>query len=404
MRRFIPFFLFFYCILIPAVAADDGAYQSALRLLSEGRIEEARAAFRTVVAHQPEHAGAWLDLAILQCGMGMAEEAETLFGQIQERFNPPPAIQELIQQLRSRGCQRQEYQGTFRFRFKLGRGHDSNANQGAANPYFSLGAGIPPLELAPEFRARGDAFSQVTLDTSYIFPGYATLFHAQIQARRHDRLSDYDLATLIVGVEQPFKLGDWDSRWGANLGATLLGDERYQEQLGAYVQLLPPWPVLPAGWQFSLMGDWTKVRYPTLQNFDADILKAQAVLGFRGENLQFLGNLGLTRDLADGARPGGDKYGWTVGLALRRRLLSNLAGELSWVRQDWRGEKDYSPGLINVRREQKTSLWRAATVLSLDPRQDLVLEYKYLDNWENISLFRYQSRQIMLNWQYSFDD
>lgn len=382
---------------------EENAYQHALRRLSEGRIEEAKESFQAIVAQQPEHAGAWLDLAILQCGMGMAAEAEALFAQILEKFSPSPAIRNLIQKIRAQGCQRQAFRGISRYQFRLGRGYDSNANQGASNPYFSLGADIPPLELLPEFRATKDHFTQLGLESAHVLSGRGTLLYTQLQHRQHDRLSRYDLSTLVVGAEQPLQLpGGWDSRWGASLAATLLGHRRYQEQGGLHFQLTPPWPRRPGGWQWHLVGNWTRVWYPTLTNYDADIVKFLTSLSYRDQETRFTGNLGVAQDKGDNGRPGGDKQGWLANLSLRKTLGERLSGEFSWTQQNWRGEKTYSSGLIDVKRDQRTTLWRTALVLSLDAHQNLVLEYKYLDNRENISIFRYQSRQFMLGWQYEF--
>ncbi|MDR3323581.1 MAG: tetratricopeptide repeat protein [Zoogloeaceae bacterium] len=387
------------------MAEEEDVYQRGLQLLSEGRTEEAKESFHAVIAQQPEHAGAWLDLAILQCGMGMTAEAETLFTEILEKFTPPPAIQDLIGKIRAQGCQRQAFQGISRYQFRLGRGYDSNANQGASNPYFSLGVDIPPLELSPEFRATKDNFTQLGLESAHVLSGRGTLLYTQFQHRRHDQLSHYDLSTLIVGAEQPLQLpGGWDSRWGASLGATLLGNRRYQEQGGLHFQLTPPWPKRPSGWQLNFVGDWTRVRYPTLTGYDADITKFLTSLSYRHQETRFMGNLGVVHDFGENRRPGGDKQGWLANLSLRQPLGERLIGEFSWTRQDWQGEKTYSPGLIDSKRNQHTTLWRAALLLPLDARQNLVLEYKYLDNQENISIFRYQSRQLMLGWQYEFGD
>jgi hypothetical protein len=264
---------------------------------------------------------------------------------------------------------------------------------------------IPPLMLAPEFRATKDHFTQLGLEGARLLSAHGTLLSTQFQYRRHDELSHYDLATFIAGLEQPLSLGnDWESRWGMSLGATLLGDRRYQEQGGVHVQLSPPWPGRPGGWKWNLVGDWTRVWYPTLTGYDADIVKFLVALSYLERETRFMGSLGVARDKGENRRPGGDKQGWMANLSLRHPLGERLFGELSWTRQDWRGEKAYSPGLIDAKRDQRTSLWRAALVLPLNARQSLALEYKYLDNRENISIFRYQSRQLMLGWQYDFGD
>jgi hypothetical protein len=401
VRNFIFFFVALCCVCGSATA-EDTAYQNALRLLSEGRVEEARESLQSVIAQQPEHAGAWLDLAILLCGMGLADEAESLFGKILKRFDPPPAIQELIRQIRARGCAAPApRQGASRFLFKLGRGHDNNVNQGASNP-FSLG-GLP---LAPEFRPRGDSFIQASLETTHNFSTYGTLFYAQLQSRQHDHLSHYDLTTALAVVEHPLRLGTWNSRLGLNLSAAQLGSHLYQKQSGVYVQILPPWPVLPNGWRYSFISDWSRVWYPTLEHFDADIARNQFTLNFQDDDTQFMSSVGVTQDIGNANRPGGDKHGWIANLLVRQRLGARIFAEVSGARQDWHGDKVYFAGLIdtNIKREQRTSLWRVAAVYALTPKQNLILEYKNLNNRENISLFSYRSRQVMLNWQYDFSN
>jgi tetratricopeptide (TPR) repeat protein len=377
---------------------DDSAYQNALRLLSEGRVEEARAAFKAVIAQQEEHAGAWLDLAIVQCGMGLSEEAESLFRNILERFDPPPAIRELIRQIRARGCRRQTSERLSSHRFELSRGHDGNVNQGAANS-FSLGG----LQLAPEFFPRSDDFTQMSLESTTLFVRRGVMLYARFQARRHDHLSRYDQTSGIVAVEQALRPGSWEVRLGVTLGATRLGSQLYQKQAGVYTQISPPWPVLPAGWRYSFVSDINRVRYPTLENFDANLSKHQLVLNFRNGKTRFTGSIGSLRDFGDTARPGGDKQGWAASLTWRQAFGEGLVGEFSWARQDWQGRKIYFSGMIdtNVRRDQHTTLWRAALIRPLDARHSLILEFRDLDNRENIGLFSYRGRQFMLGWQYS---
>ena len=391
------------CCFCALARADDSAYQNALRLLSEGRVEEAQVSLQAVIDQQPEHAGAWLDLAILQCSMGLDDAANSLFGRIQDRFNPPPAILELIRQIQLKGCPRQEAaaQRMARSSFKLGRGHDSNVNQGASNP-FSLG-GLP---LSPEFHPKGDDFTQLTLETTRFLPQYGTTFYGQLQSRQHDHLSRYNLSTALAVVEQPAQLGKGLTRAGVNLSMAQLGGHLYQKQAGVYVQVVPPWPVLPEGWRYSFMSDVSRVWYPTLKNFDAHIARNQLMVNFLSEGTQFMSSVGVAQDFSKKNRPGGDKQGWFASAAVRQRLTPRLIGELSGARQDWNGKQIYFAGLIdtNTKREQHTSLWRAAVVYALTPRQSITLEFRDLRNRENISLFTYRSRQVMLNWQYEFGD
>ena len=114
----------------PAWADTDAPaanpYLEAMQPLIEGRFEEASEALHRLVAQEPEHAGAWLDLAILQCRLGNAEEAEILFQAIEVRFDPPPGIREIIALQRAKGCQAPapRWEG----RLRLSRGSDDNVN------------------------------------------------------------------------------------------------------------------------------------------------------------------------------------------------------------------------------------------------------------------------------------
>ena len=59
--------------------AEKNLYQVAMELMAEGRYDEMRVVLEELVSTEPEHAGAWLDIAMLYCSMGNAEKAEALF-------------------------------------------------------------------------------------------------------------------------------------------------------------------------------------------------------------------------------------------------------------------------------------------------------------------------------------
>ena len=81
-------------------------YLGALHLISENRFDEAKNALIQVLEIEPKHAGAWLDLAIVQCELGNKEEAERLFDSLITRFSPPTAIVDVIDKQKAHGCAR----------------------------------------------------------------------------------------------------------------------------------------------------------------------------------------------------------------------------------------------------------------------------------------------------------
>lgn len=388
------------------VRADDGAgsdnpYLDAMQPLIDGRYEEAGEALRRLVAREPEHAGAWLDLAILQCGLGNTSEAELLFDAIEARFDPPPGIREIIALQRAKGCHGPS--ARWESRLKLGRGSDSNANQGASNPNFSIGQGssVLNLVLSPEFTPHRDRFNQITLDGAVSGLGNGWQGYAQLQSRRYDTQRRYDSESALLGAERPWRLGRWDARLGASVGLTRLGGESYQRYATISGWLAPPL-ALPTGWQLGWLNSFSHVVYPSRSHFDASLWESRAVLSLQHGPLWVQGSAGYGLDVGSHERAGGDRHGVFASLNARALLGGGWLGELSWQYQNWAGAQAYSPGLIDVARRQHTQLTRATLWYELTKQQALYLEYRGVRNRENISLFEYQSRAWQLGWQWQF--
>jgi hypothetical protein len=60
---------------------------------------------KRVIEQEPRHAGAWLDLALIQCAWA-TRRGRTPVRHHRERFAPPRGIQELIATEPRGGCQR----------------------------------------------------------------------------------------------------------------------------------------------------------------------------------------------------------------------------------------------------------------------------------------------------------
>lgn len=377
---------------------DTDLYQSATQLMAEARFDEARKVLELLLQQQPEHAGAWLDLAILQCNTGHAAEAETLFQTIERRFNPPPALLDVITQLRTRGCQSAAAAGNARVR--VGRGRDTNVNQGAISPFFNLGSGanLVTLELAPEYTPRADSVTSVVADYSKTLPG-GTLGFAQFQGRQYDQLSQYNLNSLVLGLEQPWQREGWALRASGSLGLTTLGGAVYQRQAQLQLQATAPLG-LPPGWELGVSGGLTGVAYPTLDGFDSTLWESRGLLVFRSDDAFAQASLGYALDRGTAQRPGNDRRGAVVSLTGRRRLPGDMVGELGWTYQTWQGEQAYSPGLIDERRRQRTSLLRAALTLPLSRQHALHVELRDVRNHENISIFEFEGRQLQVSWEW----
>ncbi|MBC7573929.1 MAG: tetratricopeptide repeat protein [Herminiimonas sp.] len=390
-----------------ALAEHEDLYLEAMRAIAEGRHQDASEALSRMVVLEPQHAGAWLDLAIIQCELGRAAEAARLFDAILTRFAPPPEIRDVIVTTRARGCGGK--QPDRKLALLIGRGTDTNVNQGASSPTFTFGFGSTAVEaqLLPDYLPRRDQFSVVQADySSDLTPG-GTLASLQFQARVNDRLKQYDAAALVVGLERAAHAGPFGVRGIGSLGLLTLGGKLYQTQALMQARISPDWiTLLPAGWswpqslQLTLIPGLAHIAYPTLTNYDANATELRAQLTWRLPDAEITASAGHLADFAASRRPGGDRKGWSSTLRASTRIAGELFGELGWSRQTWQSSTSYSPGLIDTVRHQDTQVVRGTLILPVRERQSLQLELRSVNNRENISIFQYRSQQLQLSWQW----
>ncbi|TFW02470.1 tetratricopeptide repeat protein [Oxalobacteraceae bacterium OM1] len=386
------------CALADAQEQHD-LYIDAMRSLSEGRQNDASEALTRMIQQEPQHAGAWLDLAIIQCELGHAAEAEQLFRTIETRFAPPPVIVEVINKLRTQGCK--GWEPRVNMSVAIARGVDSNVNQGASNPNFTFGTGESQftLELLPEYLPRSDHYTALSADYIRDLNANGTIGFLQARLQQNDTLSAYNTSSLAAGVEHPLRLGTWSARGTGVLAALGLGGRLYQRQAQLQMRLTPPLP-LPSTLQFSMLGGLSRMEYATLTGYNSNTWELRGLLTYRTSETQAQASAGYLVDRGSTLRPGGDRTGWFNNLGVRTQLPYDFTGELAWTRQTWEAESFYSPGLIDVKRRQETQVLRGVLSYPLSPYQTVNFELRGVRNAENISLFQYNSRQIQVNWQW----
>jgi len=378
---------------------NAGRYLDAMQSLAEGRYEQAREIMQQLIADEPNNAGAWLDLAILQCSLGRTREANLLFDAIETRFSPPPAILAVIDLQRAQGCVETPTKQIGRFR--LLRGYDTNVNQGASNPNFSLGsgAGLTQLAISPEYLPKKDAYYALSGEYARDLSSSGTFGFVQILARKYDDLSRYDLNSLIAGVEHPWRYADWELRGTASLGFITLGGKLYQRLSRLEFLLVPPL-TLPDNWSFGIVGGLSHIGYPTLTGFNSLLPEVRGQLTYKTSDILVQAAAGYVYDQGSSERPGGDRNGTLFSLTGRARIAGNVFGEASWTDQYWRGERPYSPGLIDQNRRQHSQVLRTAVVFPISAEHAVHVEFREIQNRENISLFQYQERIFQIGWQW----
>ncbi|MCP2012271.1 tetratricopeptide repeat protein [Duganella violaceipulchra] len=393
--------------LAPAAAAQEQSdpshandlYQEALQSIAEGRKNDASEALQRVIDKEPLHAGAWLDLALIQCGLGHLDQAERLFAIIEQRFAPPPGLRALIAEARAGGCQ--SWTPLSQYSLTVGRGIDQNVNQGSNR----RGTGLSAQEvdtgydLAPEFRPKHDQYSMLSGEYVRDLTPNGTIGFVQFQGRRNDHLSQYDSSSLFAGTETPWRFGNWTVRGSTLVGLITLGGQLYQRQVQLQARIGPPLP-LPFGVQFNLVTSVSRLQYLTLDNFDANNGELRAQFTRRNGDSVLSASVGTLQDRAVGDRPGGDRHGVAASAQWRHRYDNALTADLGYNWQRWRGSEVYSPGIIDQVRNQNTHTLRATFSYPLTKNQSVQLELRQVLNRENISVFQYDNRQLQLSWQW----
>lgn len=388
---------------LPAQAQETARtpdlYQDALQSIAEGRKSDASKTLMRVIEDEPNNAGAYLEVALIQCGLGRAREAERLFAIIETRFEPKREILELISNARDTGCDR--WQAISAWSVTAGRGIDQNVNQGATNPNYIVRNNGDDVELPllSDFLPKHDQYAMLGAEYLREVTPNGSVGFLQFQGRRNDTLSRFDSASLYAGVESPYRFGRWTMRTTAMFGQVWLGGHGYQRQLQLQARIGPPLP-LPGSLQFNLMGGATRTEYLELDNFDATTYELRGQFSYRRANLYSSFSLGALNDVSSDRRPGGKRQGMSVNLLLRHPLGARLNGELAYSRQGWDSSRPYLPGLIGEVRDQRTDVLRGTITHPLGKHQRLQLEGRIVRNRENISIFQYDNKLLQLSWQW----
>jgi tetratricopeptide (TPR) repeat protein len=378
-------------------AAQQALYQEALLALTEGRRTDASHALRRLIELEPRHAGAWLDLALIQCGLGNADEAERLFATVETRFNPSRDILELISQSREGGCR--PWTPNSALSLSFGRGFDRNVNQGASTSTLKLGDGSFEV-LLDEFLPKKDGYTAAGLEYLRDLTPNGSIGFAQLQSRRNDSLHQYDSSAAFGGIESPWRFGRWTLRSTFVAGMVALGGHIYQRQAQAQLRVAPPLS-LPNNTLFNLMGGTTWTDYRRLTNFDARTLELRPELSHRRGSLYASASLGFLSDHGNSLRPGGNRHGQLLNLLVRSPLAAGVTGELGYTRQTWISVRPYAPELfVPQTRDQATQVLRATLTYPINRNQSLLFEARAVRNRENIDIFQYNNRQFQLSWRW----
>ncbi|HSV36323.1 MAG TPA: hypothetical protein VLI46_12250 [Ramlibacter sp.] len=344
-------------------------------------------------------AGEIMDTAVEHCRRGEAAQALSMFGAIRTQLAPPPAILRLIQDLEATGCLRASSAGPS-LRLQLGGGWDSNVSQGitARNLVIGSGDNAIELELDESYRPRSSTFAQASLDYSLVVPRQGLQLQAGLGHRRNERESTFDLTTASASAAREFRLHGGSVRAQVEVSEVWLANRHYQSAQGLGLQWLRS--DNQGAWLATAGG--TRVRYVTQPaqsalQWEAGVLREQRLSAAHSVHA----GVTLQRDVATGARPGGDRQGFQ--LQLGTVLLAygwRLRPQLSYAR--WDSGDVFSPGLLDVRRRNRLSQASLHAERPLSERSSLVLEWRGRSARDTVALYRYRAQSFTANLAHRF--
>lgn len=382
----------------------DVLYDESLLLIEAKKTSAAIGLLTQVVEVQPDHAGAWLDLAMLHCQEGNAAATRSLLDHIEQRFKPNPQLRLLINQIQRANCDGYAQQSSeirlsqgSEIRVEFSLGVDDNVNQGLSNSTFLFNQGGNQIELqvAPGFRPRADEFAQA--DISYQKKG----FSAFVQMRENLTEDEFDLLSVFVGYQSKPFLQGVNSQLGFLLGAFTLGGELYQrtQQINWYAT---PNALQSADFGTRLSMLVSRVDYPSLVGADAEFIEFGVENIWSQTDYSVITRVDYSLDNALRMRAGGDRAALGASLELLKPLPQNYAVRFSLAQKRTEGREIFSPGFINERRSQVRSMIGIALTKLLDSKTSLRLQIRKVINSENIELFEYDNTVVKVSVLWDF--
>lgn len=376
--------------------------------LEAGRPDKATLALSRVLALDPSHAGALIDIGRAYLALGNYEQArvtfETLLG-----LNPPPAVrtqlQAYLEQARAAGRDLSPRPGGLSPRGYLaailGRSTNVNMSPGQSQVFVPVFGAI--YELSKQNVAKADGFAGVMAGMDASLPvndTYSLIGGGEFSQRRNDHESLFNLGGL--GMRLGIAAATQTQLMRAQLftGREYQGDSpsRDMNALGVdYLRSAGPDTQLLA---FAQKG---RLRYlpETIKIYDADFatLGIGASRKFAGESTAFVTiSTGYQNDV--GGNPSGDRDQLRLRVGADTAILSRLKlmGIATWER----GQYDrIDPSFLTERLDFLT-YFELALEYALAQRTSLRLSLAQTDQRSNISIYAYDRTEGWLTLRYEF--
>lgn len=337
-----------------------------------------------------------VDIVLQHCQAGDAELAKAIRQAILQQLQPPPEIQALLDQIVQNGCKPRTVQSPSNyFELALTMGYDDNVNQGINANTITLGSVLKPITLlldsdykpASAMHTAATATYQRSTGNGWVLR--ADVGHKQIHNYSPLNTTGMSLtaryALKPMGIDSAVQFG-WSQSWLSSSPYRRTPSLDWQSTLGNPRQ---PW-VLQAQMQ--------QIDHSTDTTQDARIhsLGATRYIRWGQQGITTLG-AGLLYDQSHQQRAGGHRQGQSWQVAVQHPWGKGQF-QAQWSQVRWTTANDFSPGLVDHRRENQTTQLSLAYHLRLEGRSRVFMELQHKNAKDNIPLYAHTSNGLVAGW------
>jgi tetratricopeptide (TPR) repeat protein len=325
--------------------------------LDSGRPDRATLAFTRVLAADPAHAGASIDMGRAYLALGNGEQARAVFEGLLA-LNPPAALRERLTAYLAQASGAVE-RSTFISGFvAASAGRDSNVNAATAQARIFVPLFGAEVDLAGRNVGRADNYAGLSagIDIAHQFDRrYALIGGVDAIQRRNARESQFDIDAVAarIGVART-----WDRilARAQMLSARSYVDRQANRVVSALALDVSEVPGAATQWSgFAQAGRYRHL--PAEQRvFDADFVSAGAGVRRTLESGTALtGNLSAGREYDFGGNPGGDRRLWSALIGVEQPLAAGFSVQASAGLQDTAYQRE-DPAFLATRHDRRADL------------------------------------------------
>lgn len=337
-----------------------------------------------------------VDIVLQHCRAGDVDQARAISQAIAQQLSPPTEILNLLAEITQTGCPKitPQAQGSVT-EWTLSTGFDDNINQGLNADSITLGSTLKPITLVldSDYKPVGSHYVATTAthqrhtENGWLLRG--TLGHKQIGS--YSKLSNtglhlsakYELRPL--DVPSALQLG-WSQTWLDQRHDRRLPSIEWQSQLGKDER------------DWKLHAQVQQLQHQTNSTENARTYALRVTRQYRWTaNTSGLMGAGWLSDQARQQRAGGDRQGHTLQFTLQH-ILPQGPLQLHWSQVRWASGQNFSPNLVDYRRQNTTTQWSLSQHIKLSPHSHLYLEFQRTAAQDNVPLYQHTSNSLMAGW------